>query len=64
LVDYAIALTRNPGNMTEEHLVPLRQAGYNDEAILWTAEIIGYYAYVNRLADGLGVNLETHKQSP
>ena len=33
-------------------------AGLDDRAILDLAMVVGYYAYVNRLADGLGVRLE------
>jgi len=64
VTDYAVALTHDPGSMTEQHLQPLRQAEYSDEAILWIAEIVGYFNYVNRLADGLGVSLEPHKSEP
>ncbi|HJM96281.1 MAG TPA: peroxidase-related enzyme, partial [Candidatus Marinimicrobia bacterium] len=31
---------------------------YNDRAILDINQITSYYAYVNRIADGLGVELE------
>jgi alkylhydroperoxidase family enzyme len=36
----------------------LREAGFSDSAILDINQVTGYYAYVNRLADGLGVELE------
>ena len=61
LAGYALALTREPQSMTEGHLKPLRDRGYSDEAILWAAEITGYFNYVNRIADGLGVELEPGK---
>ena len=44
--------------MCAEDLIPLREAGYNDRAILDINQITSYYAYVNRIADGLGVELE------
>ena len=37
----------------------LRDAGFSDRDILDICEVAGYYAYVNRIADGLGVGLET-----
>ena len=37
---------------------PCAAAGFSDRAILDINQITGYYAYVNRLADGLGVELE------
>ena len=39
--------------------VNLRGAGFSDRDILDIAEVVGYYAYVNRIADGLGVSVET-----
>jgi uncharacterized protein YciW len=37
----------------------LREHGLSDTDLLHLAEVIGYYAYVNRIAGGLGVSLET-----
>ena len=36
----------------------LRDAGFSDAGILDVNQVTGYYAFVNRLADGLGVGLE------
>jgi len=36
----------------------LRAAGFDDAAILRATEITAYFNFVNRLADGLGVELE------
>ena len=36
----------------------LRAGGLADKDILGLAECVAYYAYVNRIADGLGVLLE------
>ncbi len=58
MVDWALKLTRNPGGMRREDLTPLREAGLDDRAILDLAMIVAYYGYVNRLASGLGVDLE------
>ncbi len=58
MLDYAAKLTKTPGKMTEEDLAPLRKLGYDDRAILDINQITSYYAYVNRVADGLGVVLE------
>jgi alkylhydroperoxidase family enzyme len=44
--------------MVEMDVVSLREAGFSDSAILDINQVTGYYAYVNRLADGLGVELE------
>ena len=59
IVDYVAKLTRNPAQMSKADLEPLRAAGLEDADILAVAEVAAYYAYVNRIADGLGVELET-----
>ena len=58
LVDYAIKLTRQPASLRESDLQPLRDVSLDDRAILDANMICGYFAFVNRLADGLGVPLE------
>ena len=58
MVDYALKLTRRPSQMVQDDLTPLRNAGLVDREILDLAMIVSYFAYVNRLADGLGVELE------
>jgi len=58
MLDYAIKLTRDPGGVTGDDADALRTAGFGDRAILDICQIVAYYNYVNRLADGLGVELE------
>ncbi len=58
MLDYAVKLTREPWTMTENDIEVMRRAGLDDQAILDTNLVSGYYAFVNRLADGLGVELE------
>lgn len=58
MVSWALKLTRTPWEMTRADLDPLRRAGLDDRAILDLAMVTAYYAYVNRLAEGLGVELE------
>ena len=36
----------------------LRDAGLSDEDVLHAAQVVAYYAYANRIADGLGVEVE------
>ena len=55
---YVEKLTLRPWDMVEEDVIALRTAGFRDAAILDINQVTGYYAYVNRLADGLGVELE------
>jgi len=58
MLDYAVKLTLEPWNMVEGNVILLREQGFSDAAILDVNQVTGYYAYVNRLADGLGVELE------
>ena len=58
MLAYVEKLTLRPWNMVEEDVAALRSAGFSDAAILDINQVTGYYAYVNRLADGLGVDLE------
>jgi uncharacterized peroxidase-related enzyme len=58
MLNYAEKLTIWPWDMVEEDVVHLREAGFSDAAILDINQVTGYYAFVNRLADGLGVELE------
>jgi len=60
MLDYADKLTRTPWDMTEADLLPLREAGWDDRAILDINQTVAYYAYVNRVADGLGVVLDEY----
>ena len=58
MLDYAIKLTRDPSAVTAEDIGGLRAGGFDDRAIHDICAITGYYAFVNRVADGLGVELE------
>lgn len=60
LLEYAVKLTLEPWAMTASDLDPMRAAGLTDADILAANQVTGYYAYVNRLADGLGVELEAY----
>ena len=55
---YVEKLTLKPWEMAEADVVAVREEGFSDSAILDINQVTGYYAYVNRLADGLGVELE------
>lgn len=59
MLTYVEKLTRTPGDMTRSDIAPLHAVGFTDRDILDIATVAAYYAYVNRIADGLGVQLET-----
>ena len=58
LLDYAVKLTREPWAMRQADIQVLLDTGWSDGAILDLNLVSSYYAFVNRLADGLGVGLE------
>jgi alkylhydroperoxidase family enzyme len=58
LVAYADRLTRAPADVGPGDIARLRGAGFDDGAIHDACAISAYYTFVNRIADGLGVELE------
>ena len=58
MLGYTEKLTLTPGEVTRADFDALRVAGFSDRDILDIVEVVAYYAYVNRIADGLGVEVE------
>ena len=44
--------------MNDTDVDALRSAGFSDRDILDIVEVAAYYAYTNRIADGLGIEAE------
>lgn len=57
LCEHALKLNRDP-EAAGRDLDALRRAGFDDRAILDLTQVVAYYNFVNRLASGLGVELE------
>lgn len=64
LCDYAIKLTLSPGEVGESDVQELRDHGFSDEQITVAVQVIGYFNYINRVADGLGVDPESWMDVP
>lgn len=62
LADFAKGLTLHPDTGREEAVAALREAGFDDEAILHATELVAYFNFVNRIASGLGVDLESEEK--
>jgi uncharacterized peroxidase-related enzyme len=60
MLAYAEKLTREPCACSREDVDALREHGFSDADILDVVQVAGYYNYVNRMACGLGVELEPY----
>lgn len=58
LLAFAVKLTVTPAAMTRDDVAALRAQGFDDRAVSDAVQIVGYFNYINRVADGLGVDLE------
>jgi uncharacterized peroxidase-related enzyme len=56
VVDYAAKLTASPGAMSEADVEALREAGFDDLAIVDINAQCAHLNYVNRVANGLGIH--------
>jgi len=59
MLGYAVKLTRTPAAVSDDDVEALRSAGFSDRDILDIVEVVAYYAYANRIADGLGIETES-----
>lgn len=59
MLSFAVKLTNTPSAMHDADVEALRSAGFSDRDILDIVEVVGYYAYANRIADGLGIETES-----
>ena len=58
---YVLAMTTadvRVRDMTEADVGWLRSFGFDDDAISIAVQVVGYFNYINRVADGLGTDLE------
>ena len=59
MLEFSVKLTLSPGSMESEDSQLLRDVRFSDRDILDITEVVAYYAYANRIADGLGVQPES-----
>ncbi len=59
MLEYATKLTLTPSEVTASDVEALRGVGFSDRDVLDIVEVTAYYAYANRVADGLGISTES-----
>ena len=55
MLRYAIKLNATPAAITSEDVLALREAGFDDRAVVDIVLVVAKYNFMNRLANGLGV---------
>ena len=58
MCDHAAKLTRTPNEVTKADVDHLRDLGLDDRAINDATQVIAFFNYINRIANGLGIDLE------
>ena len=64
LLEFAERLTSSPRAMSEIEVQALRAAGFSDEEILDTTLIVSLFNFMNRLVEGMGIELEAQYVKP
>ena len=55
MLDYVVKLTKDATEVSRDDHARLRDAGFDDKAILQITLIASWFNYINRVADALGV---------
>ena len=58
LYTHAVRLTKEQDTVTPEDLDRLRSVGFDDVAIHAATQVVAYFNYITRNADGLGIDPE------
>ena len=58
MLDYVVQITKDATRISPEHHARLREAGFEDKAVLQITLIAAWFNYINRVADALGVGRE------
>ena len=62
MIDCALKLTRAPSSVKREDLDVLKQRGFSEEQVVDIVLITCTFNFMDRLADGLGVELDPQMQ--
>jgi uncharacterized peroxidase-related enzyme len=58
LCDFAVKLTHEPASVSEADAEGLRSHGWSDAAIHDAIQVIAFFNYINRVAEGVGIERE------
>ena len=58
LSDFAVLLTEQPAAVTKADVDGLRPHGLDDAAIHDAIQVVAYFNYINRIAEGVGIEDE------
>ena len=58
ILEFAVKVTNAAPTVTPADLEHLRGYGLTDEALFAIVEVVGFFNYVNRIADAFGIELD------
>lgn len=58
MLAFAVKVTKAAPTVTQVDLEHLRSYGLTDEALFAIVEVVGFFCYVNRIADAFGIELD------
>ena len=58
ILEFAVKVTKAAPTVTQADLEHLRSYGLTDEALFAIVEVVGFFNYVNRIADAFGIELD------
>jgi uncharacterized peroxidase-related enzyme len=58
MLEFAVKVTKSASTVTPADLEHLRSYGFTDEALFAVVEVVGFFCYVNRIADAFGIELD------
>ena len=58
ILEFAVKVTEEAYSITPTDLEQLRGFGLTDETLFAIVEVVGFFSYVNRIADAFGIELD------